>query len=350
MCIRDRRKRLLRTSTESNPMIVNLDTSIRAMKANVKAAIDGTLQGLLIVKADLDRESSRFSRRISDAPGQERQYVSIARQQEIKAGLYLMLLQKREENAITLAATANNAKIIDEPAAEGAPVSPKPRIIYLIALVVGVGLPVSIIFLIGLTKFKIEGRGDVEKLTSLPIVGDVPLTEEANGSIAVFENQNTLMSETFRNIRTNLQFMLENDQKVILVTSTVSGEGKSFISSRDSLDKAIEVLKKNFDYIILDTAPVGMVTDTLLVGRVADLSVYVCRADYTRKAEFTLINELADSNKLPNLCTVINGLDLQKKKYGYYYGYGKYGKYYGYGKRYGYGYGYGYGEHTIKEE
>ena len=92
-------------------------------------------------------------------------------------------------------------------------------------------MPVSIIFLIGLTKFKIEGRGDVEKLTSLPIVGDVPLTEEANGSIAVFENQNTLMSETFRNLRTNLQFMLENDQKVILVTSTVSGEGKSFISS-----------------------------------------------------------------------------------------------------------------------
>ena len=225
------RKRLLRTSTESNPMVVNLDTSIRAMKANVRAAIDGTLQGLLIVKADLDREASRFSRRISDAPGQERQYVSIARQQEIKAGLYLMLLQKREENAITLAATANNAKIIDEPAAEGGPVSPKPKMIYMIALVVGVGLPIGVIFLLGLTKFKIEGRGDVEKLTSLPIVGDVPLTDEKTGSIAVFENQNTLMSETFRNVRTNLQFILENGQKVILVTSTVSGEGKSFISS-----------------------------------------------------------------------------------------------------------------------
>ena len=418
------RKRLLRTSTENNPMIVNLDTSIRAMKANVQAAIDGTLKGLLIVKADLDREASRFSRRISDAPGQERQYVSIARQQEIKAGLYLMLLQKREENAITLAATANNAKIIDEPVAEGGPVSPRPKMIYMIALVVGVGLPVGIIFLIGLTKFKIEGRNDVEKLTTLPIVGDVPLTTERTGSIAVFENQNTLMSETFRNVRTNLQFILKSDQKVILVTSTVSGEGKSFISAnlaislsllgkkivivgldirkpglnkvfnisrkeqgitqylsdpeknlmdfvqlsdvskslyilpggtvppnptellaRDGLDKAIETLKKNFDYVILDTAPVGMVTDTLLIGRVADLSVYVCRADYTRKAEFTLINELAENNKLPNLCTVINGLDLQKKKYGYYYGYGKYGKYYGYGKRYGYGYG----EHKVQE-
>ena len=417
------RKRLLRTSTENNPAIVNLDTSIRAMKSNVQATLDGTLQGMLITKADLDREANRFSRRISDAPGQERQFVSIARQQEIKAGLYLMLLQKREENAITLAATANNAKIIDEAIADDIPVSPKRKIIYLIALVLGVGIPVGIIYLIGLTKFRLEGRADVEKLTTVPIVGDIPLTDEKNekdGSIAGFENQNNLMSETFRNIRTNLQFMLQNDKKVILVTSTVSGEGKSFISAnlaislsllgkkvvivgldirkpglnkvfrlstkekgitlylanpdtdlmslvqpsdvnknlsilpggtvppnptellaRDGLDKAIEILKKNFDYVILDTAPVGMVTDTLLIGRVADLSVYVCRADYTHKVEYTLINELAEEKKLPNICTVINGVDLKRRKYGYYYGYGKYGKYYGYGKRYGYGYGYG---------
>ena len=417
------RKRLLRTSTENNPTIINLDTSIRAMKSNVQATLDGSLKGLLITKADLEREASRFSRRISDAPGQERQFVSIARQQEIKAGLYLMLLQKREENAIALAATANNAKIIDEAIADDIPVSPKRRMIYLIALVLGIGIPVGIIYLIGLTKFKLEGRADVEKLTTIPIVGDIPLTDEKNekdGSIAVFENQNNLMSETFRNIRTNLQFMLQNDKKVILVTSTVSGEGKSFISAnlaislsllgkkvvivgldirkpglnkvfrlstkekgitlylanpetdlmslvqpsdinqnlyilpggtvppnptellaRDGLDKAIEILKKNFDYVILDTAPVGMVTDTLLIGRVADLSVYVCRADYTHKVEYTLINELAEEKKLPNLCTVINGVDLKRRKYGYYYGYGKYGKYYGYGKRYGYGYGYG---------
>ena len=417
------RKRLLRTSTENNPAIVNLDTSIRAMKANVQATLEGTLQGLMITKSNLDREASRYSRRISNAPGQERAYVSIARQQEIKAGLYLMLLQKREENAIALAATANNAKIIDEAIADDTPVSPKGKMIYLIALVLGIGIPVGIIYLIDLTKFKIEGRADVEKLTTVPVVGDIPLTDEKNdknGSIAVFENKNNLMSEVFRNIRTNLQFMLNSDQKVILVTSTVSGEGKSFVSAnlaislsllgkkvvivgldirkpglnkvfqlsnrekgitqylsnpetdlmelvqpsdinknlyillggtvppnptellaRNGLDKAIETLKKHFDYVIMDTAPIGMVTDTLLIGRVADLSVYVCRADYTHKAEYTLINELSIEKKLPNLCTVINGVDLKKRKYGYYYGYGKYGKHYGYGKRYGYGYGYG---------
>ena len=417
------RKRLLRTSTENNPAIINLDTSIRATKANVQATLEGTLQGLFITKADLDREAKRYMRRISDAPGQERQYVSIARQQEIKAGLYLMLLQKREENAIMLAATANNAKIIDDAIADVIPVSPKRSIIYLAALCLGIAIPVVVIYMIDLTKFKIEGRADVEKLTSVPIAGDIPLTDEKNtkeGSIAVFENQNNLMSETFRNIRTNIQFMLQNNKKVILVTSTVSGEGKSFTSAnlaislsllgkkvvivgldirkpglnkvfnlsskekgitqylanpemdlmslvqlsdvnrnlyilpggtvppnptellaRDGLDKAIEILKKNFDYVILDTAPIGMVMDTLLIGRVADLSAYVCRADYTHKAEYTLINELFHEQKLPNLCTIINGVDLKKRKYGYYYGYGKYGKHYGYGKRYGYGYGYG---------
>lgn len=414
------RKRLLRTSTENNPTIINLDTSIRAMRTNVQATLDATLKGLQITKEDLAREASRYSRRINDAPTQERQFVSIARQQEIKSGLYLMLLQKREENAITLAATANNVKIIDEALADDNPISPKKMLVYLAALVLGVGLPVGVIYLIGLTKFKIEGRADVEKLTSLPVVGDIPLADEKTGSIAVFENQNNLMSETFRNVRTNLQFMLENGKNVILVTSTISGEGKSFISAnlaislsllgkkvvivgldirkpglnkvfnipkkehgitqyltnttanlmdfvqpsdinknlfilpggtvppnptellaRGGLEKAIETLKANFDYVILDTAPVGMVTDTLLIGRVADLSVYVCRADYTHKAEFTLINELAENNKLPNLCIAVNGLDLNSRKYGYYYGYGKYGKYYGYGKRYGYGYGYG---------
>ena len=413
------RNRLIINSTDSNPAIVNLTTSIQAMRTNVQATLDATLKGLQIAKADLDREATRYSRRISDAPTQERQFVSIARQQEIKSGLYLMLLQKREENAIMLAATANNAKIIDAATAGGA-VAPRKMMILMAALMVGLGLPVGIIYLLSLLQVKIEGRADVEKLTTLPVIGDIPVADDIKGSIAVFENQNNLMSETFRGIRTNLQFLLEEGQKVIMVTSTVSGEGKSFVSSntaislsllgkkvvivgldirkpglnkvfilstkeqgitqfltdpkrkimdlvqpsdvnpnlfilpggavppnptellaRKGLETDIEQLKQHFDYVIMDTAPIGMVTDTQLIARVADLTMYVCRADYTRKSEFSLVNEFATANKLPRINIAINGLDLNKKKYGYYYGYGKYGKYYGYGRRYGYGYGYG---------
>ena len=250
------RNRLLRTSTESNPAIVNLNTSIRAMRSNVQATLDATLKGLQITKADLDREASRYSRRISDAPTQERQFVSIARQQEIKAGLYLMLLQKREENAITLAATANNAQIIDAAIADDNPVSPKRMMVYLVALFFGMGIPVGIIYLIGLTKFKIEGRADIEKLTSLPVVGDIPLADEKSGSIAVFENKNNLMSETFRNVRTNLQFMLENGKNVILVTSTISGEGKSFVSS--NLAISLSLLGKKVVIVGLDIRKPGL--------------------------------------------------------------------------------------------
>ena len=424
------RNRLLRTSTESNPTIINLTSSIHAMRANVVASMDATLKGLQITKADLQREAKRFSQRISDAPTQERQFVSIARQQEIKAGLYLMLLQKREENAITLAATANNAKIIDAAIPDEAPVAPKKIIILLAALMLGAGIPVIVIYLISLTQVTIEGRADVEKLTTLPVIGDIPVADGLKGSsIAVFENQNNLMSETFRGIRTNLQFLLEEGQKVVMVTSTVSGEGKSFVSAntaislsllgkkvvivgldirkpglnkvfnlstkeqgitqfltnpkrnimdlvqqsdinsnlfilpggavppnptellaRKGLDEAIEQLKQHFDYVVLDTAPVGMVTDTQLISRIADLTVYVCRADYTRKSEFSLVNELAATNKLPRISIAINGLDLKKKKYGYYYGYGKYGNYYGYGKRYGYGYGYGEHQEDSKKK
>ena len=403
------RKRLLRTSTENNPTIINLDTSIRAMRTNVQATLDATLKGLQITKEDLAREASRYSRRINDAPTQERQFVSIARQQEIKSGLYLMLLQKREENAITLAATANNAKIIDEALADDNPISPKKMLVYLAALVLGVGLPVGVIYLIGLTKFKIEGRADVEKLTSLPVVGDIPLADEKTGSIAVFENQNNLMSETFRNVRTNLQFMLENGKNVILVTSTISGEGKSFISAnlaislsvlgkkvvivgldirkpglnkvfnipkkehgitqyltnttanlmdfvqpsdinknlfilpggtvppnptellaRGGLEKAIETLKANFDYVILDTAPLGMVSDSFLLTRAIDVVIYVARANYTNKASIEMLNAWIDNKRINvPVYLILNDVNMNSRTYSYrQYGGGKYG--YGY--------------------
>lgn len=420
------RNRLLRTSSETNPVVRRLENNIQDMRAGILTTIASVRKGLLITKADLERQAGKYAGRISNAPAQERRFVSIQRQQEIKAGLYLMLLQKREENNIALAATANNAKIIDDALADDFPISPNKKIIYMAAFVLGLGIPIAIIYILNLLSYRIEGRADVERLTNVSIIGDVPLNDsEDKHVIAVRENDNDIMAETFRSLRTNLLFMLgDPDKKVILVTSTMSGEGKTFIASnlavslallgkkviivgldirkpglnkvfrihhkekgitgflsapqstdlrsmilssevsnnlhvlpggaippnptellaRKSLDDAIELLKKDYDYIVLDTAPIGMVTDTQLIARVADISVYVCRADYTHKNDYQLINELYANKRLPGLCTVINGLDMKKKKYGYYYGYGKYGRYYGYGKKYGYGYGYGYGD------
>ena len=375
------------------------------------------LRGLFITKADLDREANRYSRRISEAPGQEREFVSIARQQEIKAGLYLMLLQKREENAITLASTANNGRIIKAALPSKKPVSPKKKIVLLAAFVLGMGIPVGLIYLKDLLKYKIENAEDVEKITDVPILGELPLSKKPEkGSIVVQENQNGMMEEAFRGLRTNMLFMLGASQKVVLFTSTQPGEGKSFIAgntavslaymgkkvvivgldirkpglnkvfnlshrtegitnyladpehtnlfdmiqhsdvspnldilpggpippnptelmARTVLEDAIEKLKERYDYIILDTAPIAIVTDTAIASRVADMCVYVCRADVTPKLGYQYINVLRDQKKFDKLATVINSIDLNSRKSGYGYGH-KYG--YGYGHKYGYGYG-----------
>lgn len=417
------RKRLLRTSHEDNPAVQSLNASIEVMRNSVMAAIQTAEKGLQINRQALKAQTRKYAGKISDAPVQEKEYLSMSRQQEIQANLYLMLLQKREENNITLASTANNARVIDEPLA-GGQVAPHPSQIYMIALVLGLGIPVGILFLWGLLQFRIKTRADVERLTKLPIIGDIPLTDEAKDSaIVVRENHNELMEEVFRSIRTNLQYMLSEGQEVILFTSTTSGEGKSFTAgnlassfafmgkkvvivgldirkpglnkifhishhgqgisqyladpqhtdllslcqkstisdnlyilpggsippnptelvARPALDQAISILREHFDYVILDTAPIGMVTDTQLIARVADLSVYICRSNYTIKSEFKLVNALKEEGKLPHPCVVINGIDMDKRETGSYYGYGKYGKY-GYGKKYGYGYGYGYGK------
>ena len=418
------RKRLLRTSSESNPAVVTLDTSIRAMRSNVRTTVQSVEKGLLITKADLDRQASQAEARISKAPQQERQLVSIARQQEIKANLYLMLLQKREENAITLAATANNGRIINPPMASVT--GPNGKMYMLIALILGLGVPVGFIYVRNLLRFKIETRTDIEKITNLPVIGDIPNSPQAKENpIVIRENKNDIMEEIYRSVRTNVQFMLQPGQNVILFTSTSPGEGKSFnaanlavslaymgkkvvivgldirkpglnkifrlshkelgitqyladpsikleklcqqsevspnlyilpggtvppnpteLVSREALKTAIDTLRAQFDYVILDTAPIGMVTDTQIIARQADMSVYVCRADYTLKSDFEVVNSLSAEKRLPNMCILLNDLNMDKRKNGYYYGYGKYGKYgkYGYGKKYGYGYGYGYGK------
>jgi capsular exopolysaccharide synthesis family protein len=277
-------------------------------------------------------------------------------------------------------------------------------------------------------KYKIEGPDDIAKITKLPLVAEVAVASESAktaAGIVVHENQNDQIDEIFRSMRTNIQFMMTDKQKVILFSSTTSGEGKTFnaanlavsfallgkkvillgldirkpalgrlfgindrnegitslltldkvtekaldsqikkginnpnldlllagpvppnpteLLARDNFKQVADMLRERYDYVIFDTAPVGLVTDTLTIGQQADITVYVCRADYTPKSAFGLLNTLAKEQKMPNPCVVLNGIDMSRRKYGYYYGYGRYGKYgrYGYG-RYGYGkYGYG---------
>ena len=417
------RKRLLRTSKANNPVVVNLDASINATHNAVVTAVDNVEKALRITRRNLDLEAGRYRSRVSQAPRQEQALTDITRRQEIKANLYLTLLQKREENAITLAATADNSRVVEEPRAIGI-VAPNKRNIYALALVVGLVFPVFCIWLSRKLRFKIEGRADVEKLTDVPVIGDIPKAGDDSGStIVVSENKNGIMEEVFRNVRTNIQYMLQGDEKVVLLTSTTPGEGKSFTAAnlavsfafmerktllvgmdirkpvlnkvfdlpkkspgitqyiaspkgldllslchqtqvspnlyvlpggevppnptelvaRKSLDDAFAILREHFDCIIIDSAPIGVVTDTRLISRVADICVYICRADFTHKSDFEFINELKHDNKMPKLCTLVNCIDMDKRKNGYYYGYGKYGRYgkYGYGKKYGYGYDYG---------
>lgn len=427
------RNRMLRSVNESHPTVVDLTVNLNSMANTIKLSLGAAYEALRIKQRDINSQSVKFTSKLGDAPTQEKVLEGYKRQQEVKSGLYLMLLQKREENSMALAATADNAKIIDAALPNDAPVSPKGKMIWLVALVMGVAIPVAIIYLLELLRYKIEGRNDLENATKVPILGDVPSAKsitDGKRTIVVRENANDMMAETFRSIRTNLQFVLDSpEKKVIQFTSSTSGEGKTFVSSnlatslallgkrviligldirkprlaemfgfadrkkgisiflsgnandksllfeqiipsgisgnldvlpagvippnpaellsRINLDKAIEYLKEKYDYIILDTAPVGLVTDTLIISRVADATVYVCRADYTPKTYLNLINSLYNEKKMNNMSIVLNGIDMTKRKYGYYYGYGSYGKYgrYGYGKYGTYGQ-YGYGQNS----
>jgi len=414
------RERLLRSASESAPQVQALSNTLDNLQASIHDALLQARRSADIARQGIETQYSTYSQRINNTPEQERILTQIGRQQEVKSGLYLMLLQKREENSISLAATADKGKLIDDPTF-GGKVSPKSSIILLAAIVLGFALPLLIVYIIQLLRYKIEGHDDVQKLTILPIVADVAVASDevkSSAGIVVQENQNNQIDEIFRSLRTNLQFMMKEGQKVILFTSTTSGEGKTFnaanlamsfallgkkvvlcgfdirkpalgrlfsiadkqagvstllvkehitvadvkgqirpsgvndnldllmagptppnpteLLSRETLPQVIETLRDMYDYVILDSAPVGLVTDTLQLGKFADVTAFVCRADYTPKSSFGLINQLAQEKKLPNMCVVINGIDMSKKKYGYYYGYGRYGKYgrYSYG-RYG---------------
>ncbi len=422
------RNRLLRSASENAPQVMTLTSTLDELQRSIRTSLTQAHRSADIKRQSISSQYSMYQGRISSTPAQERVLTEIGRQQEVKSGLYLLLLQKREENSIELAATADKGKLIDKPNYLGK-VSPKSIIILLISLILGVGLPMVIIYLLQFLKYKVEGPDDVARLTKLPLVAEVAVASESAktaAGIVVHENQNDQIDEIFRSMRTNIQFMMTDKQKVILFSSSTSGEGKTFnaanlavsfallgkkvillgldirkpalgrlfdiknrdlgitnllkketitmsdvnsqiISSgvnvnldlllagpvppnpaellaRENLKTVIDLLKDEYDYIILDTAPVGLVTDTFQIAKYADVNVMIIRSDYTPKANIAMLNTISQEQKMKNMCIVLNGVDMSKKKYRYYYGYGRYGKYgrYGYGKYGAYGrYGYG---------
>lgn len=415
------RNRLLRSASETSPAVAPLTAQLDELQNSIQASLDQTRKNYEIRLNSIVQQFNKYSAIAGATPEQERMLTQIGRQQDVKSGLYLMLLQRREENSISLAATVDKAKLIDEPAM-GGKISPKSSMIVLTAGILGLTIPAAVLFLLMFFRYKIEGHEDVERLTKLPILADVAVASEAaktKADIVVHENKNNQMEEIFRAMRTNLQFVLKEQEKVILFTSTTSGEGKTFnaanlsvsfallgkkvilmgldirkprlaelfelgdhkhgitpllthddptwemveeqilpsgvnnnldlllagpippnpteLIARPSLDTIVNLLREHYDYILIDSAPVGLVTDTLQIGRVADTTIYVCRADYTPKDSFGLVNSLSAEKKLPKMNIVLNGIDMSKKKYGYYYGYGKYGRYGRYGRYGNYG-------------
>lgn len=432
-------QKLMRASSDQNPSVIQNIAQLDDLYNAIKRSLDHAKRQLEMERQTILSKYSKYSGQLSQSPSQERVLTEIGRQQTVKSNLYIMLLQKREENSISLAATVDKAKMIDQPEYAGK-VSPKKMIIFMVAFVLGLAIPFLILILLELLRFRIEGHADVEKLTTLPIVGDIAVANsrhKTKGDIVVHENKNSQMEEIFRGLRTNINFMLPEGKNVIMFTSATSGEGKTFVTgnlavsyallgkkvvmvgldirrprlgklfeipktdkgitrllsknevtvadvkaeivpsgvndnldvllagpippnpseliSRQTLDQIFDILCKEYDYVMVDTAPIGLVTDTLQLARIADVSVIVVRSDYTERSSFAMFNNLASSGKLSNACIAINGIDMSQRKYGYAYGYGKYGRYgkYGsYGKygRYGsyghyggYGYGYGYG-------
>lgn len=400
------RNRILKSATELNPSVVKINQEISSLKSNVQGSLQRMQSNLNIQKRNLNSEENILNAKIGKIPAQERQFRVIARQQKVKEELYLYLLQKREETAISLAATEPNARVIDDAKGNKLPISPKKNIVYLAGLLMGLLIPFGIIYTDDLLDTKIKSRLDLEGKTLIPFIGDLP-TSDTPSEIMKPESR-TSSAEALRIIRTNLEFMLskvpEGIAKTIFLTSTFPKEGKTFVSanlaatfalsgkkilligmdirnprldeylnipergftnylsSKDliledliikyegyenlhvlpagvippnpaellmskKVDTLFETLKAQYDYIIVDTAPVSLVTDTLLIAKHADTFIYVARANFLEKRMLSIANSLYKEQKLPNMCLLLNDTDSTK----------------------GYGYGYGYGNETVKE-
>ncbi len=401
------RQRLLKTSSAQNPVVVNIDQQIDGLRQVLIGSLNSLRSSINIRLKSLRTQDQYFSGKLYNAPIRQKDLRVIEREQTIKEQLYLYLLQKREEAEITSHITLSNARVIDKASTLSSyPVSPNKRTIYAGAFFLGLILPFLIIYTSDLLNVKIRSREDLEKALSMPIIGSIPKVKSKK-QIVISKNDRSGIAEAFRILRTNLDFLLAGIKKdrgrVIFVTSTISGEGKTLISSnlsktlsisgkkvaylgtdlrdpkfhkffdlpngkdtkgltnyimnteltpkdviyrdkeensfdiipsgaippnpaellmQERVNSIFEYLQNEYDYIVVDTAPVSLVTDTLLIAKYADLSIYIVRENYSDKRVLQVPENFYREKRLPNIAVLLNAA-ATKTGYNYGYGYGK---------------------------
>ena len=408
-----KRDRLLKNSSENNPVVMDLNAALFAMEQNIVRVMDNLIAGLNLQMNNIRDRELQTERRLEAVPSQQKYVLTVARQQKIKEELYLFLLNKREENALRQAVTQSNARIVDSARGSDAPVAPRSMIILAGCVMLGLILPTGVILLMTFMDNKVRSKDDLARLT-IPLVGEIPSQNRKNGeadeTIVVSETNRDAVSEAFRILRTNLTFMQRDVNKpfqVITFTSLSANSGKTFISANlgmglaiagkrvvlvdldirkcqlsermelknavgvtnyitgseqhvnnivyqsqyndnlfvvpsgptppnpaelllsSRLDDLINELRKNFDYILIDNVPAGVVADATIVNRLVDATICVLRAGILNKRDLQIIEEYYRSGKFTNMSAVLNDLKKSKRSKGY---------------GYGYDYGYGYGE------
>lgn len=390
-----KRMELLSGTTSDNYVVKKLTKQIEASRENLRLTTDRVIESARVKLNELRNEKGKTDARLSSIPTQEREYLNMKRQQAVKQELYLFLLQRQEENSMLLANSVSKGKIIDEAYVLSEPLGMSPKMVMLIFLIIGLLLPFLLIYLVKIFRNKFETRREVEARISAPILGEMCI-DKSGRSLVVTEHDTTSATELFRLLRSNLQFMLsDSNNKVVLMTSTRSGEGKSFISlnlaaslallenkkvllvgmdirnpqlanylginpplgltnylssdavTLDSIivpmpgynkfdlivagpippnpaellvskkvDELFDALRERYDYIVVDTAPVGMVSDTFTLSRISDATIYVTRLNYSSMQDLSFIEDIYQEKRLKRLSVVINGAHT-KKGYGY---------------------------------
>ena len=393
------RERMLRTTQATNPLVQNMSDQLLSLRTSILENLRNIKSSLSISRKNLQSKSGQFGSRIQKVPAIERALQEISRQQGVKESLYLYLLQKREESALTLASSISTSRTIDAAEAGDFPISPKRTTTYLIALLIGLSVPFFGIYLMDLLNDKVLSKKEVQQLTATPILGEIPHSNLAEG-LSITKEERSLVAEFFRLIRANLQFAtVGKANKVLMVSSSMSGEGKTFfslnlgaslaltgksvvvvsfdlrkpklmksmglsekhgvtnylVSADMPLDEVIvpaaavpglfligsgpvppnptelmmstkvaeliNSLKERFDYIIIDTAPIGMVADAYTLAHLIDSFIYLVRARYTQKVQLSIIDDIYQHSKFPYPMIVLN--DVRRApglKYGYGYG------------------------------